>query len=71
MSSIKYRKGGENNYEDYDVINEVAVGKNYYGIDTGGKHINKLTAIELGGKRSVDTCVDNRDLEKTKDCNDN
>jgi len=62
----------ESGYEDYDVINifghtpyeDVKVGKNYYGIDTGCVYGGKLTAIELGSMKIVQVKLDKRDIKK-------
>jgi serine/threonine protein phosphatase 1 len=60
----------EKAWQDYDVVNifghthydEVKVGKNYYGIDTGCVYGNKLTAIQLGSMDVIDEALDSRDV---------
>jgi len=52
----------EEGYEAYPIINifghddndEVVIGSNYYGIDTGCVYGRKLTAIELGSMRLIE-----------------
>jgi len=41
----------------------VQIGKNYYAIDTDVKRGNKLTAIELGSMKIIDTPTNSRDLK--------
>lgn len=61
----------EKDWREYDVINifghthydEVEVGKNYYGIDTGCVYGGKLTAIELGSMNTIDVKLDKRDVK--------
>ena len=70
LTSTDVRDDWEKNYEEYDVVNifghdaydEVQIGKNYYGIDTGCKYKNKLTAIELGSMEIIDVKFDDRDI---------
>jgi len=70
LSSIRYREDWEKEYEMYNIINifghdtfdEVVNGDNYYGIDTGCKYGQKLTAIELGSMHISDVPVDKRDI---------
>lgn len=65
----KYKYDWEN-YENYVVTNifghcdfdEVLIGKNYYGIDTGCVYGNKLTAIELGTMKIIEQKVLTIDL---------
>ncbi len=60
----------EKEWRNYDVINifghtdyeEVEVGDNYYGIDTGCVYGKKLTAIELGSMKIIDVQADSRDM---------
>jgi len=60
----------EENWQNYKVINifghtdydEVEVGSNYYGIDTGCAYGKKLTAIELGSMRIIEEKTDENDL---------
>ena len=51
----------EEGYEEYPIINifghdnhdEVVLGKNYYGINTGCVYGGKLTALELGSMELI------------------
>lgn len=60
----------ESDWQDYDVINifghtdyeNVEIGKNYYGIDTGCVYGRKLTAIELGTMNIIHENMDIRDI---------
>ena len=60
----------EKDWRGYDVINvfghthynEVEIGKNHYGIDTGCVYGGKLTALQLGNMNIIDEAVDKRDL---------
>ena len=57
-------------FTNYDVVNifghcnfdEVLVGDNYYGIDTGCVYGNKLTAIQLGTMKLFEEKVDKKDI---------
>lgn len=61
----------EKDWQKYDVINifghtdyeEVRVGHNYFGIDTGCVYGRKLTAINLKTKEIVDEKCDVRDIQ--------
>jgi len=65
----KYKFDWED-YSKYEVINifghckfdEVLIGKNYYGIDTGCLDGGKLTAIELGSMRIIDEPLNYLDI---------
>lgn len=65
----KYKSDWED-FSDYKEINifghcrfeEVLIGKNYYGIDTGCSYGNNLTAIELGSMNIIDEPFDNADV---------
>jgi len=58
-------------YTNYDIINifghckfdDVLVGDNYFGIDTGCAYGNKLTAIELGTHKIYTQIVQNIDIK--------
>lgn len=71
LSSSKYISDWENDWQDYKVINifghdnsnEVFVGKNYYGIDTGCIYSNKLTAIKLGSMEIIQVKTNIKDIE--------
>jgi serine/threonine protein phosphatase 1 len=60
----------EDGWQEYDVINiyghertdEIYVGRNFYGIDTGCASGNKLTALELGSMQTVQVELDQRDI---------
>jgi len=60
----------EQNWQEYKVVNifghtdydEVEIGDNYYGIDTGCVYDKKLTAIQLGTLNIYQEQMDNRDL---------
>lgn len=60
----------EEGWRDYDIVNifghtdyeEVEVGENYYGIDTGCVYGRKLTAIELGTMRIYQQSTDPEDI---------
>lgn len=62
----------EEGYESYNIINifghtpydNVKVGGNYYGIDTGCVYGKKLTAIELGSMKIYQEKLDKRDVKK-------
>lgn len=72
LSGAEYKADWED-YSNYDIINifghddydDVQIGRNYYGIDTGCKYKKKLTAIELGSMRIVDAACDSRDFYHT------
>jgi serine/threonine protein phosphatase 1 len=61
----------EEGWREYDVINifghthydEIEVGKNYYGIDTGCVYGGKLTALELVSMQSISVELDKRDVK--------
>ena len=61
----------EEGYEEYDVINiyghavvdEIDLGKNYIGIDTGCVYGKSLSAIELGSMEVISVQVDERDIK--------
>lgn len=61
----------EKNWRDYDIINifghtdydEVEIGENYYGIDTGCVFGRKLTAIQLGTMNIYQVETDVRDIK--------
>jgi len=63
-------KDWENGYEDYSIINvfghcdfeEVEIGKNYFGIDTGCVYGRKLTAFELGTHRNISVEFEEKDI---------
>ena len=63
-------KTGKKEWRDYDVINifghthydEVEIGKNYYGIDTGCVYGGKLTAIELSTMKIIDVPLNKKDI---------
>ena len=71
----KYKKDWDEDWENHEVINifghtdyeNVKVGKNYFGIDTGCAYGRKLTAFELGVEFNPDELIseviDKRDLE--------
>lgn len=75
LSSSKYISDWENDWQDYKVINifghdssnEVFVGKNYYGIDTGCKYSNKLTAIELGSMEIIQVKTNIKDIKNLEE----
>lgn len=58
-------------YQDYEHINifghcdfdEVEVGNNYFGIDTGAVYGNKLTAIELGSHKIIQQNTSIKDIK--------
>lgn len=60
----------EKEWRDYDVINvfghtdydEVKIGKNYYGIDTGCVYGRELSALKLGSMSVINEVVDSRDI---------
>jgi len=64
-SKARYAHQWEKGYENYPIINifghdnadEVQVGKNYYGIDTGCVYGGKLTAIKLGSMELIEQKV--------------
>jgi len=71
LSNTLYNEFYDKDYENFDIINifghdsfpEVQIGKNYYAIDTDVKRGNKLTAIELGSMKIIDTPTNSRDLK--------
>jgi len=60
----------EDGFEDYDIINiyghevveSIDTNKNFIGIDTGCVYGKRLSAIELGTKKTVSVTVDKRDI---------
>ena len=60
----------EENWRNYNVINifghthydEVEIGKNYYGIDTGCVYGGKLTAIELSTNKLTSVTMNKKDI---------
>lgn len=75
LSNRRHEYDYEVDFEKYDIINifghdtfdEVFISqnKNYYGIDTGCKYLNKLTAIELGSMKIIQVKTNVRDILKT------
>jgi len=71
INDKKYKESWED-VSGYKVINifghckfdEVLVGENYYGIDTGCSYNNKLTAIQLGTMKIVQEETSKLDLPK-------
>lgn len=70
ISSTRHINDWEAGWEEYEVVNifghdsfdDVAIGKNYYGIDTGCKYSNKLTAIELGSMQIIQEKTNAKDI---------
>ncbi|QOY54530.1 metallophosphoesterase [Candidatus Sulfurimonas marisnigri] len=60
----------EKDWKSYDVVNifghtdynEIEIGENYYGIDTGCVYGGKLTALQLGSMNIIEEIVDSRDI---------
>ncbi len=71
LSNTQYNEFYDKDYEKFDIINifghdsfpEVQIAKNYYAIDTDVKRGNKLTAIELGSMKIIDTPTNSKDLK--------
>ena len=71
LSNTLYNEFYDKDYENFDIINifghdsfpEVQIGKNYYAIDTDVKRGNKLTAVELGSMKIIDTPTNSKDLK--------
>lgn len=71
ISSQKHKHDWESSWEDYDIINifghdsfqDVLAGENYFGIDTGCKYNNKLTAISLETLEIIQAKTDTRDIK--------
>lgn len=69
--TTKWGENWEKDWKDYNIINifghtkydEVKIGKNYYGIDTGCVYGGKLTAIELESMKIIDVKLNPKDLE--------
>lgn len=70
ISNQRYTHDWENGWEKYEIVNifghdnydEVLIGKNYFGIDTGCAYENKLTAIRLGDMKIFQVNTNRRDF---------